>query len=201
MYGAILQVATNRTMKPLMVIPILVTLMSLSYAIQTEYFVKPDESTPCPVLPCHTLSYYLENTTRYFTSNTKIIFLHGVHEINRSGVLLFKNGFNLTLSGYNASDSNAAKIICKQPATLKFNNIENLVISHLSVLYCGYQVLPFMNGKELSSAAVCFLNVTVLKLLNISVENSTGYGVVGVNVLGTSSISHSKFLFNNCLSY
>ena len=28
-------------------------------------------------------------------------------------------------------------------------------------------------------------------------ENSTGYGVFGVNVLGNSSISYSRFLFNN----
>ena len=42
-----------------------------------------------------------------------------------------------------------------------------------------------------------FLNGIVMKLTNISVENSTGYGVVGVNVLGHSSTSHSKFLFNN----
>ena len=73
----------------------------------------------------------------------------------------------------------------------------NLVISHLSVLYCGYLVLQFVNGKEPSSAAVYFLNIISLKLSNISVENSTGYGVVGVNVLGNSSISHSRFIFNN----
>ena len=69
------------------------------------------------------------------------------------------------------------------------------MMSHLSVLYCGYPVLQFTNGKELSSAAVYFLNIIALKLSSISVENSTGYGVVGVNVLGNSS--HSKFLFNN----
>ena len=200
MYGAmliLLQAATNPTMKPLMVLVVLVTLLILGHAIQTEYFVKPNESAPCPALPCHTLSHYMENTTGYFISNTRFSFLHGVHEINQSGKLLFKKGFNLTLSGYNTSDSNAAKIICKQRAILGFNNIEILVISHLSVLNCGYPVLQFMNGKELSSVAVYFVNIIALKLSNISVENSTGYGVVGVNVLGNSSISHSRFLFNN----
>ena len=93
--------------------------------------------------------------------------------------------------------SNAANIICMQPATLMFYNMANLVISHLSVLHCGYPVLQFVNGKQPSSAAVYFMNIISLKLSNISVENSTGYGVVGVNVLGNSSISHSRFLFNN----
>ena len=36
-----------------------------------------------------------------------------------------------------------------------------------------------------------------MKLSNISVENSTGYGLFGINVLGNSSISHSRFIFNN----
>ena len=93
--------------------------------------------------------------------------------------------------------SNTAKIICMQPAILKFNSIVNLLISHLSVLYCGYPVLQFVNEQEHSSVAVYFLDIYALKLSNISVENSTGYGVVGVKILGISLISHSRFLFNN----
>ena len=163
-------------MKGLQTVAILVTLLILGHAIQTEYFVKPNESTRCPALPCHTLSHYLENTTRYFTSNTRITFLHGVHEIDKSGVLLIQNVSSLTLTGYNASGSNAVKIICKQPAILRFNHMINLMINHLSVLYCGYPVLQLTNGKELSSAAVYFVNITSLNLSSISVENSTGYG-------------------------
>ena len=41
------------------------------------------------------------------------------------------------------------------------------------------------------------LDITSLKLSHISVENSTGYGMVGMNILGNSSISHSRFMFNN----
>ena len=135
-------------MKPLQTAAILVTLLTLGHAFQTEYFVKPNESTRCPTLPCHTLSYYLENTTRYFTSNTGINFLQGVHEINKSGVLLIQNVFNLTLTRYKMTGSNAAKIICMQPATLRFYNMANLVINHLSVLYCGYPVLQFAFVKK-----------------------------------------------------
>ena len=36
-----------------------------------------------------------------------------------------------------------------------------------------------------------------MKLSDITVENSTGYAVLGVNILGDSSISHSRFIFNN----
>ena len=57
--------------------------------------------------------------------------------------------------------------------------------------------MPFQNEKELSSIAVFLGNITSLKLLNISVENSTGFGVVGINVFGNSLIAHSRFMFNN----
>jgi len=45
--------------------------------------------------------------------------------------------------------------------------------------------------------AVFLLDITSVKLSNISVENSTGYGVLGINILGNSSVSHSRFIFNN----
>ena len=181
-------------MKALQLTAVLVTLLMLGHAIQTEYFVKPNESTPCPVLPCHTLSHYLENTTWYFTSNTRISFLHGIHRINISGELLIKNVFNLTLTGYNVSSSNAA-IVCMQPASLKFENVENLVMKHLSILYCGYPILLLDSGN--ASVAVFFEDIILLTLSNFSVENSTGFGVFGINVLGNSSISYSRFMFNN----
>ena len=181
-------------MNALQLTAVLVTLLMLGHAIQTEYFVKPNESTPCPAPQCHTLSHYLENTMRYFTSNTRINFLHGIHRINKSGKLLIKNAFNLTLTGYNVSSSNAA-IVCMQPASLKFENMENLVMKHLSILYCGYLILLLDN--DAASVAVFFENIVLLTLSNFSVENNTGFGVFGMNVLGNSSISYSRFMFNN----
>ena len=126
-------------MKALQLIAVLVALPMLGHGIQTEYFVKPNESTPCPTLSCHTLSHYLRNTEHYFTSNTRISFLHDIHNINQSGKFLVKNVFNLTLTGYNVSSSNAV-IVCMQPASLKFETMENLVMKHLSIIYCGYPI-------------------------------------------------------------
>ena len=47
------------TMKALQVLAVLVTLLTLCHAIQTEYFVRPNDSTPCPGLPCDTFSHFL----------------------------------------------------------------------------------------------------------------------------------------------
>ena len=189
----------HSTMKSLHIVAVLITILTLNlgHATQIEYFVTPNEDTPCPGLPCHTLSHYLENTTWYFTSNTTISFLQGVHEINKSEMLLIENVINLTLTGYSVSSPHAAKVTCMKPTVLVFSNIINLEVKHLSILYCGYQAVQFVHQKEWVSVAVVFQNITSLKLFNISVENNTGYGVFGIDVLGNSSISHSTFMFNN----
>ena len=189
------QAVTQLTMRAMQVVAVLVTLLTVGHAILTEYFVTPNESTPCPAQPCHTLSHYLENTTHYFTSNTRISFLHGLHKIKN--VLWVKGVSNLTLTGYNVSSSHAVNIMCLKPAILGFRSILNLVVKYLSILYCGYPVVPFEFEKELSNVAVLLFDINSLTLSHISVGNSTGYGVMGKNVLGTSSISHSKFMFNN----
>ena len=152
-------------MKALQVLAVLVTLLTLCHAIQTEYFVKPNDSTPCPEPLCHTLSHYLAilslsasgnntisltNTTQY-TSNTKISFLPGVHKIGTVSVLYIANVTNFTLAGYNVSISHAAKIVCTKPATLMFSSIENLVMINLSIVYCGSPIFTFQNEEECSS--------------------------------------------------
>ena len=178
-------------MRALQVLTVLVTLLSLCHAIQTEYFVKPNDSTPCPGLPCHTLSHYMKNTTQYFASNTRISFLPGVHEVDKSSILYIKNVSNFIITGYNVSSTHATKVVCRRPAVLAFFNIVNLVIKHLSIVYCGFPL------EYEESVAVYLVDITSLVLSNISVENSTGYGIMGINILWKSSVSHSRFMFNN----
>ena len=194
-YLATKQVCNNLlsqvTMKALQILAVLVTLLTLCHAIQTEYFVRPNDSTPCPGLPCHTFSHYLESATQYFASNTRVSFLPGVHEIDKLSFLWIKNVSNFIFTGYNVSSMHAAKIVCRRPAILAFFNIVNLVIKHLSIVYCG-----FPSGYK-RSVAVYLVDITSLKVSNVSVENSTGYGIIGINVLGNSSVSHSRFIFNN----
>ena len=96
------------TMKALQVLAVLVSLLILCHTIQTEYFVRPNDSTPCPGLPCHTFSHFLESTTQYFASNTKISFLAGVHLVEKVSMLLIVKVSNFTLAGY-MSSSHAAK--------------------------------------------------------------------------------------------
>ena len=166
-------------MKTLQTLAVLVTLLTC-HANQTEYFVKPNDSAPCPGLPCHTLSHYMDNTTLYFASNTRISLLPGVHEVDKSPGFCIENVSNFIVAGYNVSTLHAAKIVCMKPATLVFIKVVNLVIKQLSVIYCSY---PFEYGQ---SAAVHLVDIVSLNLSHVSIENSAGYGIMGINILGNS---------------
>jgi len=129
----------------------------------------------------------LVNTTQY-TSNTKISFLPGVHKIDTVSVLHIANVTNLTLAGYNVPTSHSAKIVCIKPASLMFSDIVNLVVKCLSIIYCGSPIFTLHNYNAEEgwlSVALHFQNITSLKLSEISVENSTGYGIMGSNILAS----------------
>jgi len=82
-----------------------------------------------------------------------------------------------------------------------FSGIVNLVVKCLSIIYCGPPIFTLHNynaEEGWSSVALHFQNITSLKLSEISVENSTGYGIImGSNILASSSVSHSRFVFSN----
>ena len=43
------------------------------------YYVKADNNSICSHNPCKTLSEYTQNVSAYFTSDTQIVFLPGLH--------------------------------------------------------------------------------------------------------------------------
>ena len=86
----------------------------------------------------------------------------------------------------------STKIVCSNQSEFAFTNISNLVLANLSVVSCGqyYSQTSF-------KAAVHLYNVLHLSMYGVSIQNSTGYGLVGDSVLGNSKIIWSSFIANN----
>ena len=65
----------------------------------TVYTVTPDDhyypNTTCH--HCHNLQHYLLNVTKYFTSNTQLLFLPGLHHLHTN--LIIQNVHNISLIG------------------------------------------------------------------------------------------------------
>ena len=158
-------------------------------------FVKPTNDTLCPQQPCHTLEHYAQSWQLYLTSNTIVQFLPGEHILEGDwNVLTVENVSNLTLIGSDSviRDSSplgipmtTSRINCRRGKTLFFfSNITELFIAKLIFSGCG-------GGK----AAFTLYEVSNLILDSVTIRNSTGTGLVGIN-LRKSLIHHSSFMFN-----
>ena len=185
----------------------------------TTYYVTPNASTtPCSDHdPCYEFKTYYQNSSYYFQSNTQFIFLPGVHVFDLGGLLSVRDIDNISLVGsdnltlhtvaekvkeygfdsYDEDDvityfESSTKIKCSNQSGFVFSKISNLAIANLSMVSCGqYSSLTSF------TAALHMFNIINLSMEGVSIQNSSGYGMLGVNILGYSQITKSSFIANN----
>ena len=111
------------------------------------YYVTPDDdqsdiNNDCPIdHECHTLQYYLLNTSKYFTSNTQLHFLQGKFYINEDIVIDSLHNFSLVGSGVNNT-----LIECSTPSLIAIINCTNAVIKHITTgSQCGNLVKTYFD--------------------------------------------------------
>ena len=79
---------------------VLLTLANNHVCSSSIVYVKPDHyHTHCPGEPCHPLSYYVQQVSRYFVSNTTMVFLDGTHFIETMQPVVITNVENFTMKG------------------------------------------------------------------------------------------------------
>ena len=128
----------------------------------TVYTVTPDDhyypNTTCH--HCHNLQHYLLNVTKYFTSNTQLLFLSGLHHLHTDFII--QNVHNISLMGSTANGTIPDVIIyCYQWATAKIamTNIVNLMIHNLTVNNCGTTVVQLSHLQRPTTVGI-LLNYT-----------------------------------------
>ena len=169
--------------------------------------------------PCLTLSDYLQSSNCHFpnTSNTNVVFLPGNHTLSETVPYVHvANISNISLTGsYNPTSHDFHVIIyCRRKLSFVFADVYNLQLAQISFVACGAEVPQKLSNSALhprsyhfendtflikngTYAALVFANVHDLTMQNVTVSRSYGYGMLGLNVLGSSSIVDSAFLFNN----
>ena len=149
------------------------------------YYVKPSDVEYCPphFQPCQ---YYVNNST--MTSNSTFLFLKGLHNLQSTAEI--GNVTNLALIGVGGPED--SQIQCEGPAGFYFRQLipGNLTISNLLFSNCGGEIAEGLCG------ALILDTVLHLNMTNVIVENSTGYGLLGYNILGNSFITGSVFRYN-----
>ena len=153
--------------------------------------MTPSESlsTQCPDNPCHTLQHYVEHGNYYFqlASDCTFQFLPGNHILSADEIVFIRYVTNFALSG----SGNTSVIECLGATGFCFLNTINVTVANLTFMFCG-GMSPYLSPATLTFGGWAF----DVKILEITVINGTGYGLLGIDIVGNSSIAGSLFISN-----
>ena len=160
------------------------------------YCVLPQNGTqPCqpPCEACHHLSYYASHINQYFTSDTTIMFLAGVHLLGDNTSILINNVSQTEIVGANYNTT----IECESEGSggFMFVNSTNIKIKNLTFLNCGQDTSAICDAS--CRAAIAFDTITMLFIYGITVNYSSGWGVYTKRLFGCSSVVNSTFASNS----
>ena len=177
---------------------LLLALASLSLAEDHHYYVSAANGKDCPAdSDCHNLSYYLSDPELYFTSNTKITFLEGKHLLNREEPIKISQVIDLLLLGIGKwvrgpeetiMESTAVIYCTKGSGGFAFYDSSRITITNLSLINCG----ALHSDKVLiENSTFLFSTISELNLHYISIQNSSGHGIIAYNCVFTKLYSCS----------
>ena len=176
-------------------IRLLITLATLlpSITTHTVYTVTPDDhyypNTTCH--HCHNLQHYLLNVTKYFASNTQLLFLPGLHHLHTD--LIIQNFHNISLIGSTANGTtlDTAIIQCNSSVGITLSNITDLTMEKLIIENCEIEKIKNVPDRYLWT--VIRMGMFLSHCYNIQLHNVAVYSseyrstVLAINVLGISS--------------
>ena len=133
---------------------------------------------------CHNLQHYQLNATKYFTSNTQLFFLPGLHHLHTD--LIIRNVHNISLIGSTTNGTTPDTVIqCNSSVGILMANITNLIVTNITVRNCL--------GNEYNNAALLIKQCTNVQLRHVVIKESHKpdlYGINGINILGDSIFSY-----------
>ena len=162
-----------------------------SIATTIVHIVTPDDHY-CPNTTCHhshNLQHYLLNVTKYFTSDTQLLFLPGLHHLHTN--LIIQNVHNISL----IAEGTIVIIQCNSSVGITMNNITNLTMEKLVIENCTIAkpkdvMLDFFHRKFIGNSMILSHCYNV-QLKNVTVYRPDQLGrpnILAINTLGTSSI-------------
>ena len=181
-------------------------------------YILPTSSTIClPGELCMEVNDWIKYA-KNVSSNTNVIFMPGIHRVDMDTVMIFRNIDHIKLLGlgdgkittvaekvkeygfdhYSMDEKvffyeSPAKIICDNgKLAFVYTNVSNVEITNLTIVNCG-----LYSSATLANASIHMINVSNLRMERVSIQNSTGYGLWGVNIVGQSQFLYSSFVGNN----
>ena len=162
----------------------------------TVYTVIPDYgyNSNATCHHCHSLQHYLLNITKYFTSNTQLLFLPGLYHPHTNFII--KNVYNFSIigcQGYTATPHSQGyiRVECDFIFIL-MSNISRLIIKNIAFTATNpqgpHKLSSLLTIKDCSSITLYNLEIFKIK----SQGNISAFHLVIINVMGNSSIRYVK---------
>ena len=159
--------------------------LSLFHLI-ASYTVIPDDCYYNTIYHGHNLDHYLQNNTKYFTHNTQLLFLPGVHCLHTD--LVIENVYNISLNGRSNDSSNTTSAIiqCNSTVGIIIKNVTNLSVKNMVVKNCLASSF---------SAAVIIKECSNVKLHHVQIYHTHYYSkyencLKGFNLVGNSHLDY-----------
>ena len=178
--------------------------IGLLQTASNHLYVKPSGDDDClHHKPCFTLTEYIQNASSFFASNTTVYFHPGRHIVANDMQLIIENMSNLSFVGADRgveNDTFSTTIECFQNAAFVFLRVHFIHISDIKIVHCGWKLparfVSLLPSTPHAQAALLVIDAYFLTLERISIEQSLGYGLLGVNVYGNSSVTGCTFFYN-----
>ena len=172
------------------------------YVTASEYYISAaPNGVPCPRthLLCHNLSYYTDNYSSYFTDDAIFYFLEGTHILQDT--LEISDVSNITLQGLGHIEQGFHETVMQFTSVIRcssynrigiqFTSSRDVVLKSLTIANCGW-----LSGyTKYVCASLLFLNTNNVTLEWLSVQNSSGNGLVLFNAFDVL-INNSTFANN-----
>ena len=176
----------HQRMAPLYITVILTTV--LCAASYTVYNVTPDGNTST-CYQCLTLRHYSSNVTKYFTSNTQLHFLPGLHHLPTD--LIIQNVHSISLIGGTTNGTTPDIVIqCTSSVGIVMANITNLTIQNMVLRNCKNKPTS-LHAHVQASVFLKECHFVMLNSVHIHHDRNT-ISLLGINVLGHSCFNEIK---------
>ena len=171
------------------VVLLLLSLHHVHFVTSTVYTVTLDDhyypNTTCH--HCHNLQHYLLNVTKYFTSNTQLLFLPGLHHLHTE--LIIQNVHNISLIGSTANGTTLDTVIqCSiyDVAGIMMMGITNLTMKHIMIHDCSTRIVFDKHPFD-----VLYFSMLIRDCENVYVQHvSIDRTLTGINILGISYLNY-----------
>ena len=168
----------------------------LHITTSTVYTVTPDDHyyPNTTFHHCHNLHHYLLNVTKYFTSNTQLLFLPGLHHLHTN--LTIQNVHNISLIGSTANGTTPDTVIqCNSSVAILMTNITDLAMKNLLIRNCTTNSsqagirLDEHNTQCVMLLFNCFrIHMQCIEIYNAHLKT----GLLAYNILGNFTLSKIK---------